>query len=151
MTGQSGDCSGGQPDSPDYPINRSRNCPMLSLLVVVLGGGYQLAGNVFDEFAAGSGGGAGASGVEHLHAARRHGDGIEPQDVAVADLRLEAEPVGTEEASGGVKGDRGGDGAFEVLAGAGQKPRSDVVGPGGAAQQGVVHRVALEGHGVGDA
>ena len=69
-------------------------------------------------------------------------DRLDTKDIALTHVNLETEPVRAEEASGSVKGDGGGDLAFEIVAGAGQQALSNVLCPSHATDQGIVQEVS---------
>ena len=84
--------------------------------------------------------------LEHLDAAGRNVDRLKALDIAVADLDLKAEPVGSEQAARGVEGHRRRDLAFEVIPHPGDEPLSDFVGPGHAAHERIIEKISSKGH-----
>src|SRR5215469_12331038 len=69
-------------------------------------------------------------------------DGVDAEDFTAADRDVKAEPVGAKQPAGAVEGDRRGDGAIVVVAGAGEDTLAEFVGPGGASDQRLVEEVA---------
>src|SRR6266436_4242794 len=78
------------------------------------------------------------AGLECPHAAGRDVHGIEPKQLAIADLDLKAEPVSTVHAAGGIKSYGDADLAGVVLSGAGKEALPEILAPRGAADQRLV-------------
>ncbi len=87
--------------------------------------------------------------LEHAHTTRGNVAGVEAKEASVADLEVEAEPVGAKHAAGSVEGHCRRNLPFEIWVGAGEQAFADVAGSGQAADKRIVQEPSLRWYRVG--